>query len=308
MRSEVRADAGVSPVAPFNELMQFFTHATIAVVAGLAVGVALARAMRGLRMHWSWAATALAVALLVRPASTQTTCAVWATLLTATLCGRRWQREDLDAGLDLAEKATARLSPRDLLHMALATTIARTRELAGAAVVQREGELQLGEDEHGRPAGIPLGGQRGGTHALITGATGSGKTVTQASIAVGAIARGLGAIVIDPKGDDHMRAALAQAAASFGRWFIEWTPDGPTIYNPYARGSDTEVADKVLASERFTEPHYQRQAQRYLGHVVRALRDAGVETSLRAIVEHLDPSALEVLVRSLPVDEHPTHA
>ena len=64
----------------------------------------------------------------------------------------------------------------------------------------------------------------------------------------------------------------------------------------------------MLASEHFTEPHYQRQAQRYLGHVVRALRDAGVDTSLRTIVEHLDPSALELLVRSLPVGEHPTHA
>ncbi len=36
-------------------------------------------------------------------------------------------------------------------------------------------------------------------------------------------------------------------------------------YNPYASGSDSEIADKALAGERFTEPHYLRQAQRFLG-------------------------------------------
>jgi len=72
------------------------------------------------------------------------------------------------------------------------------------------------------------------------------------------------------------------------------------VYNPYARGSETEIADKVLAGERFTEPHYLRQAQRYLGHVVRALRAAGEEVSLHAIVRHMDPPQLESLARGLP--------
>src|SRR5947209_728237 len=275
MRSDVGADVGVGPLAPLDELLQFLIHATVAVAVGLALGIAGARAMHRRRLHWSWSALALAVALAVHPGAAGVASTVCVASLTAALCGRRWQREDLDAGLDLAESALARRTPLDLAREAWALALARWRERAGAPAMQRDGELHLGEDEHRRPAAIPLGGQRGGTHALITGATGSGKTVTQASIAVRAIARGLGAIVVDPKGDEHMRAALAGAAARFGRRFVEWTPDGPAIYNPYARGSDTEVADKVLASERFTEPHYQRQAQRYLGHVVRALRDAG---------------------------------
>lgn len=84
---------------------------------------------------------------------------------------------------------------------------------------------------------------------------------------------------------------------------MEWTPQGPSVYNPYARGSETEIADKVLAGERFTEPHYLRQAQRYLGHEVRVLRRAGQEVSLRTLVHHLDPSRLEALARSLPESE-----
>jgi type IV secretory pathway TraG/TraD family ATPase VirD4 len=75
------------------------------------------------------------------------------------------------------------------------------------------------------------------------------------------------------------------------------------VYNPYARGSDTEIADKALAGERFTEPHYLRQAQRHLGRVVRALRRLGVEVSLTSIADHLDPLRLECVARSLPEAE-----
>jgi type IV secretory pathway TraG/TraD family ATPase VirD4 len=71
------------------------------------------------------------------------------------------------------------------------------------------------------------------------------------------------------------------------------------VYNPYARGSASEIADKLLAGERFSEPHYQRQAQRYLGHVVRTLREAELQVSLEAVVRHLDPARLDTLARAL---------
>ena len=94
-----------------------------------------------------------------------------------------------------------------------------------------------------------------------------------------------------------MRARLAEAAAHRGRRFLEWTPAGPCSYNPYGRGGETEIADRLLAGERFTEPHYLRQAQRYLGHAIRALRSCGRDVDLAAVVQMLDPSALEVLLR-----------
>ena len=110
----------------------------------------------------------------------------------------------------------------------------------------------------------------------------------------------MGAVVIDPKGDRALREAMAGAARASAKAFIEWSPEGPCVYNPYARGSDTEIADKALSGERFTEPHYLRQAQRYLGHVVRALRAARLEVSLGRLVEALDPDGLERLARTLP--------
>src|ERR1700694_4102684 len=113
----------------------------------------------------------------------------------------------------------------------------------------------------------------------------------------------MGAIVVDPKGDARMREEIRAAADAAATPFVEWTPDGHCVYNPYARGSETEIADKVLAGERYTEPHYLRQAQRYLGHVVRALRSGGQEVALHGIVDHLDPTRLELLARSLPEAE-----
>lgn len=97
-----------------------------------------------------------------------------------------------------------------------------------------------------------------------------------------------------------MHARLRDAARRAGRELLEWSPRGPTVYNPYARGSETEIADRVLAGERFTEPHYLRQAQRYLGHVARALRAGDEEVTLRAIVELLEPGELDCKLRALP--------
>jgi hypothetical protein len=106
-----------------------------------------------------------------------------------------------------------------------------------------------------------------------------------------------------------MREQVRGAALSAGRAFLEWTPEGPLVYNPYARGGASEIADKALAGERFTEPHYLRQAQRYLGHVVRALRESGSDVSLATIVEHLDPDRLETLARVISeVDARATFA
>ena len=79
------------------------------------------------------------------------------------------------------------------------------------------------------------------------------------------------------------------------RAFLEWTPEGPLAYNPYAHGTATEVADKALAGELFTEPHYLRQAQRYLGHAVRVdARRAGSRRRPSSLMAHLDPRELEV--------------
>ncbi len=222
-------------------------------------------------------------------------------VLFATLRSRRWHGEDLEAGADLAELAERRTRPIEPLRALVRAAAPRLPERFGVNrwTRWRGRGLALGRDEHGRMVSIPFGVEEGATHTLVVGATGSGKTVTQTSIATRAIEQGMGAIVLDPKGDVGLREHVRQAAILNGRPFLEWTPEGDCVYNPFARGGASEIADKALAGERFTEPHYLRQAQRYLGHAVRALRHAGAEVSLCAIVEQLDPERLEVLAREL---------
>ena len=168
-------------------------------------------------------------------------------MLVATACvvallhGARRHWRELGVGGDVAQYARQRIG----------LPAAARRRLAGRSVrrgraLSRRG-LLLGLDHRGGVR-IPMGGFSG-VHTLVVGATGSGKTVTQAWIAAHAITAGHAAIVIDPKGDDALRNAVKATAELCGARFLEWTPEGPCVYNPYARGSDTELADKLLAGE-----------------------------------------------------------
>ncbi len=289
----------VNPLAPVDELIHWLVGTALHIALGVVLGMVAARVMRKRHLHWSWAGVSLVLVALFHQAF-----GAWALPLSvATFCatrrGRRWHREDLDSGADLAEIAARRHSPLDALR---SLARAATRKLSRARVkgtLERDGELVLGLDERGGSVAIPFGGRSTGRHALIVGATGSGKTITQTYMAVRAIEREMGAIVLDPKGDSRLRERLQLATAAAGRDFLEWTPDGPWVYNPFASGGETEIADKALAGERFTEPHYLRQAQRYLGHVVRMLRSDATVVSLPAIVELLDPERMEDLARNL---------
>ena len=163
-------------------------------------------------------------------------------------------------------------------------------------------QVAIGVDARCRLVAIPLDG-RSGSHALIVGATGSGKTVTEALILSRAIERGHGAVIVDPKGDALLCEQARECARAAGRAYVEWTPSGPSRYNPYAHGSPGEIADKALAGERFSEPHYLRQAQRYLAHAARALASVGQSPTPARLLELMDPRRLELLARAVPDDD-----
>jgi conjugal transfer pilus assembly protein TraD len=292
-------EPAVNPLAPLAELAGWLMSTTVHVILGVIAGMIVARVMRQRHLRWTWAASALAPVVL-----DPSMFAGWSlTVATGALCaakrGRRWHREDLMAGGDLAEIAARRDGPLDALR-SLSRQLSQRIGPSSELTALRDGRMVIGRTNSGETMSIPFSDGDGGKHTLIVGATGSGKTVTQTWIVARAVEAGLGAVVIDPKGDPRMREHLLDAAQQAGRRFVEWSPLGPCVYNPFGHGTASEIADKALAGERFTEPHYQRQAQRYLGHAVRALRGAGSEVSLAALVEQLDPARLEVLARTLP--------
>jgi hypothetical protein len=81
-----------------------------------------------------------------------------------------------------------------------------------------------------------------------------------------------------------------------------WSPDGPTHWNPLAHGNATELKDKLICTERFTEPHYQRAAERYLQTVLQVLQAAhpGQPPTLEQVVALMDRGRLRASLRGLP--------
>jgi hypothetical protein len=284
------------PLVPLAHLATGLGRALALSVLATLIGRAVAFGLRAAGLRWTWSLAGLVPAPALASGDPLWGLCLVVAVVTSARHGRRWHRVDVATGGDIARAAAGRRGPWDV-------AVVLTRRLAAQrARPLTDAGLLVGRDDGQAPVRIPLAGPRGGSHTLVVGTTGSGKTVTQASIAEGAIEAGLGCVVVDPKGDPLLRDVLREAAARGGRRFVEWTPDGPSVYNPFARGSETEIADKAIATERFTEPHYQRQAQRYLGHVVRVLRGTDTTTSLAALVRHLDPPALELTARRLPAE------
>jgi len=108
-------------------------------------------------------------------------------------------------------------------------------------------------------------------------------------------------------GESHIRlgwiyVAFVAASAAAGRPFKLFSPDGQTRWNPLAHGNATQLKDKLIASERFTEPHYQRAAERYVQTVLQVLQAAHPDAAadLGEVVAHMDPRRLSGALRRLP--------
>jgi conjugal transfer pilus assembly protein TraD len=81
-----------------------------------------------------------------------------------------------------------------------------------------------------------------------------------------------------------------------------WTPDGPERWNPLAEGNPTELKDKLISTERFSEPHYQRAAERYVQTALQVMGELAphAEPSLAQLIRLLEPRRLAIEARRLP--------
>src|SRR3954462_1578864 len=282
--------------SPLEPLEHMLISAAIALGAAALVTLSLVMFLRWLGLHWTWTLPGVLLWPLLWSFDQQAAVFAAGTALFASVTGARWHYDDLRHGADRAQDARDRRTPLDAGRERL-----QRRAVRGGRWIDRRG-LAVGRDQRGRTVRIPVGATSG-RHALVVGATGSGKTVTQASVPGRLIRAGHGAVVIDPKGDRLLRDELEHAARNARRALRVWTPDGPGVYNPFAHGTDTELADKVLAGETYTEPHYLRQAQRYLGHAVRALKANGRSVTVMTLSEAMVPDKLEYLGRALPDEQ-----
>ncbi len=181
----------------------------------------------------------------------------------------------------------------------LAIRHVRERDARIADRVPNARELPIGVDRSGNQVAVPE--EALAAHGLILGATGAGKSTTLLTLLSEQARRGRPVVAIDLKGSPAFAAQLREATAAAGRGFIQWTPDGGAHWNPLAVGNATELKDKLLGTERFTEPHYRRAAERYLQIAIQVALEADPQQqlTLTRVVELMAPERLAVAARRL---------
>jgi type IV secretory pathway TraG/TraD family ATPase VirD4 len=185
-------------------------------------------------------------------------------------------------------------------RLASARAAARTTSARAAARATSEPPaIVLGADPAGRP--VTLSEPQLAAHALVIGASGAGKSTTLLTLLGSHIRLGGPAVAIDLKGSPAFARELEHAALQSGRRFRCWTPDGPEVWNPLAHGNPTELKDKLMCTERFSEPHYQRAAERYLQTALQVLIEAHPDQrpTLADVVAVLDSRRMSALLSEM---------
>lgn len=179
-----------------------------------------------------------------------------------------------------------------------ASTVRRRLEAASPVVDER---LALGVDLESGTA-VELTPADLSAHAFAAGASRSGKTTALLRLCEAAVAWGWPLVVVDLKGDPDVTRRLRELAGAAGVPFWGWTLDGGATWNPLAHGDPSQLKDKLIGLEEWTEPHYQRAAERFLQLVFTALaaRPEAAAPTLAEVVGLLDPKKLAGLARRLP--------
>ena len=187
----------------------------------------------------------------------------------------------------------AAAGPRWRGRGACSRSAARRAASGPPAAGARAKRVVLGVDERGRPVRLARA-TSSSAHGLILGASGAGKTTTLLDDPADQIRRGRPVVAIDMKGSP----AFARDAR--GRRGRRRAPvhgldaRRRAHWNPLAHGNATELKDKLIATERFTEPHYQRAAERYVQTVLQVLGQRPRRTAADAseVVALMDPRRL----------------
>jgi conjugal transfer pilus assembly protein TraD len=279
------------PYAGINGVKAF----AISMGLGIGIGIAVALLLRETKLRWSWTLLGALLVPIVGQIDWRLGVAYANAVLWASGLGYWLHKQEKERGGPEAREEEQRLGP---LRWAR-SLISRAKQSDERVVGDK---LAIGTNRRGERCWVPFGRDHG-VHGLVLGATGSGKTVTQAAIAVAYILAGLPVIVLDPKGDRYLRAVLRDAAARAGARFLEWSPTGSYVYNPFGRGGPTEIADKALAGHDWSEPHYKLITERLLGQVMTTMRAAGEwPPTLSKVVRYMDPERLDALASQVGGD------
>jgi hypothetical protein len=135
-------------------------------------------------------------------------------------------------------------------------------------------------------------------HALVCGATGSGKT-TVLQLLIDASTNRLPIVVVDCKASTGLHDKIASLPDH-----LVWKIGGSLRWNPL-RGDPTSVANRLIQGEWYSRDAdiYRASAERYLLWLLQAMDMAGVERTPERVLELLEPNKLLSFLRNLQTPE-----
>lgn len=270
---------------------------------GVAVGAGLFAVIFAYGCHylggrWTWAVAAATVSWPVLLASDFNASgrydAVFVPALGSLAAGYalvRWHIEDTRRGGKAREAREHAIGPLEVLGRRVSRHTARRRTTGDDGYV-------LGVDDRGFPVRVGFSRDQG-RHQLFLGASGSGKTNALLLTVCRHIEAGFGAVVVEFKGEHEIGERLRAEAVRRGRPFYYFTLSGGERWNPLGRGSPSELKDKLIAAEEFSERHYEAMYERYLLNLFRALEGRTEPARLDEVIALIDPEELALVVRAL---------
>lgn len=125
-------------------------------------------------------------------------------------------------------------------------------------------------------------------HVHVVGATGSGKSESVIlSFLRQDVQQGLGAILLDGKGDASFLAALRRIVPSERLRVFDLGDSKSLSYNPLFAGSPEESAQRLFASLSWSEPYYRSRAFAALQRIYEHLAGAGRNPTIAEIADAL---------------------
>lgn len=157
-------------------------------------------------------------------------------------------------------------------------------------------------------------------HAFVVGGSGSGKTQTMLAMARDAIRQGNGMVFVDCKGGPDVAEKIAEYAERYGRPFHHWTihdpetryagpaPDGPSYYDPIARGDASRRKDLLIGAMKWDMEYYRSVISNFLQTLFRVkdlVPPLTATDTLTDVTDLLSHNALIHRARYIDPVDHP---
>lgn len=130
-------------------------------------------------------------------------------------------------------------------------------------------------------------------HTHVVGSTGAGKTDSVIlPLFVQDIERGYGSLIMDAKGDYETLSKIYHHVKRVGRekdflFFSLAYPEKSNTYNPLLRGNPTELKDKIISANVWSEEFYKKKSEETLLLLIKCLKLAGEIPTFQKLYELL---------------------